>query len=124
MPTGRRISRVLKPCCAPKLRRHRYRYDLLIGPPGDFVAMAVEFLMMLPAQGYGKFIADLASERSRLSKFEMMCITGCPLTDQAALCGDEREMRLVALAERLAQRRDRDLVRLHRGSPLNCRRSR
>jgi hypothetical protein len=69
--------------------------------------MAVEFLVMLSAQWYGKFIADLASERSRLSKFEMMRVTRRPLTDQAALCGDEREMRLVALAERLAQRRDR-----------------
>ena len=50
-------------------------------PPRDFVAIAVQVPMMFTAQWHGEFVADLASERSRLRKFEMMRITRRALTD-------------------------------------------
>ncbi len=52
--------------------------------------------MMIPAQWHGEFVADLASERSGLCKFEMMRIAGRALADQAGLCRDECEMDLVS----------------------------
>jgi hypothetical protein len=50
--------------------------NLEIGPPRDLVAMAMQVQMMIPAQRDGEFVADLASERARLDKFEVMCVAG------------------------------------------------
>ena len=66
--------------------------------------MAMQLLMMLTAERHGKFVADLAPERSRLGKFEMMGIAGRALADQAGLRCDKREMGLVALAAGFEQR--------------------
>ena len=52
----------LKAVLPPKLRRHRYRCDLYIGPPCQLVAVAMELPMMLSAQWHGKFVADHAPE--------------------------------------------------------------
>ena len=88
----------------PEIPCHPDRRNLHIGPPRHFVAMAVQIPVMFSAQGDGKFVADLASERSRLGKFEMMGIARRALADQAGLRCHKREMGLVALAAGLGQR--------------------
>ena len=56
----------------PKLASRFDRCNLNICPPRDFVAMAMQVAMMFTAQRHGEFVADLASERSGLRKFEVM----------------------------------------------------
>ena len=65
----------IKQCCLPKLLCRLYRCNLNVCPPRDFIAMAMQVAMMFPAQWHSEFVADLASECSRLRKFEMMRIT-------------------------------------------------
>ena len=60
----------------PKLLCRLDRCNLNVCPPRDFVAVAVQVPMMISTQWHGEFVADLASECSRLCKFEMMCTTG------------------------------------------------
>ena len=62
--------------------------------------------MMIPAQRHREFVADLASERSGLSKFQVMGIARRALADQAWLCGNECEMGLVSPPHLFAPRRD------------------
>ena len=90
----------------PKIAGGQERRNLVIGPPGLFVALTVQILMVLTAQRYGKFIADLASKRSGLREFEMVGIAGRALTDEAGLRCDKHEMRLVTLPDGLSERRD------------------
>ncbi len=52
----------IKQGCLPKILCHLDRCDLNIGPPRDFVAMAVQFPMMFTTQRHGEFIADLAPQ--------------------------------------------------------------
>ena len=86
----------------PKLASRFDRCNLNVSPPRDFVAMAVQVAMMFPAQWNSEFVADLASERSGLRKFEMMRITRRALADQARLRRDECEMGLVSPPQRFA----------------------
>jgi hypothetical protein len=58
--------------------------------------MAVQILVMLTTQRDGKFVIDLAPERSWLGKFEMMGNARRMFADQAGV-------RLVALAAGLEQ---------------------
>jgi hypothetical protein len=46
----------------PQVLRHLNRRDLNVGPPGGFVAMAMQLLMMVTAKRHSKFVADFASE--------------------------------------------------------------
>ena len=43
-------------------------------PPCRFIAMAMELAMMAAAEGYGKLVADLATERTFLREAQMMSI--------------------------------------------------
>ena len=60
--------------------------------------------MMSPAERHGEFVAHLASERPGLRKSEMMGIRGLTPANQAGLRADKFEVRLVAMAPRLADR--------------------
>ena len=51
--------------------------------------------MMTAAEGHGELIADLETQRSRLSKSQMMWIGRLPAADQARLRGDESQMGFV-----------------------------
>ena len=66
----------LKQTGFPQSLRHLSRRDLNVSPPGGLVTVAMQLLMMLTAERHGKLVADLASERSRLGKFEVMSIAG------------------------------------------------
>lgn len=69
--------------------------------------MAMQLKMVIPAQWYGECVADLASKRARLGKFEMMGIAGRASADKTRLGSDEGKMSLVAVPDFLADRRDR-----------------
>jgi len=60
-------------------------HNLEIGPPRGLVAIAMQVEMVISAQWYGEFVADLASERSRLGKFEVVCIAGRASADKTRL---------------------------------------
>ena len=62
--------------------------------------------MMPPAERDGEFVADLAPERAKLGKANVVRICGLPFTDQAALRRDEFQVVLVAKAARLRKRQD------------------
>ena len=92
--------------CLPKVLCHLDRCDLNIGPPRDFVAIAVQVPMMIPAQWHGEFVADPATECSGLRELKMMRIARRALADQAWLRADEGEMNLVSPTHRFSQGRD------------------
>ena len=57
--------------------------------------------MMLAAQGHSEFIADLAPQRSRLGKFEVVGIARTALADKTGLGCDERQMAFASFAHGL-----------------------
>ena len=71
-------------------------HNLEIGPPRGLVAIAMQVQMVISAQWYGEFVADLASERARLGKFQMMGIAGRASADKTRLGSDESKMSLVS----------------------------
>ena len=54
-------------------------------PPGDFVARLMQLPVMPAAKRNSEFIAHLEAYRSRLSKTQVMRITGLPAADQTGL---------------------------------------
>jgi hypothetical protein len=54
------------------LLSNRGRIDLQGIPPRALVATIVQFAVVCPAQGDGKLVADLAPERARFGKAEVM----------------------------------------------------
>ena len=61
---------------------------------------------MVTAERDGKFVADFASERSRLGKFEVVGVAGRALADKTGLRRNEGEVGFVPPANVLAYRRD------------------
>jgi hypothetical protein len=57
-------------------------------PPIEFMAAAVNFAVMPPAQGDGELVADLAPKSAGLGKAQMVGIRGLPAADQAGALGD------------------------------------
>ena len=64
-------------------------------PPGGFVARAMGFAMMAPAQRHGELIADLAAERAALREAQMRAVCGRAPADQTRLFGHEPDVLLV-----------------------------
>ena len=73
----------------PKFPRGTDRIDAFGVPPAGFVAGAVQFAMMPPAQWHGKFVADLEAKTSGLRKPQMVGVAGLTATDQAGLGSDK-----------------------------------
>ena len=67
-------------------------------PPGGFVARAMGFAMMAPAQRHGELIADLAAKRAVLGEAQMMGVCRAAPTNQARLFGHELDVLPVAKA--------------------------
>src|SRR5438477_4057864 len=80
--------------------------NLQVGPPGDFVAVAVQLDVVFAAYRNGKFVADLAAQRSGLRKFQVMGIAGLALEHHTSLGADMRQMSFAATAYRLVQGND------------------
>ena len=55
--------------------------DTDLAPPGGFIATAMHFAVVTPAQWNGELITDLPSECRRLCKAQMMRIGGAPAAD-------------------------------------------
>ena len=79
----------------PKIFCYLKRRNLQIGPPGNFITLSVQLLMMIPAQRHRKLVTDFAPERSGLREFEVVGITGRALANETRLRRDEGEMGLV-----------------------------
>ena len=79
---------------------------MVLVPPCSLVTAAVNLAMMSTAERDGEFVADLAPERAKLGKANVVRICGLPFTDQAALRRDEFQVVLVAKAARLWKRQD------------------
>src|SRR5437870_4237517 len=58
----------------PKLSRRFHRGNLQVDPPSHFVAMAMQFMMVLATERHGELVADLTSERPGLRELEVMGI--------------------------------------------------
>src|SRR5215204_1205484 len=76
----------------------------LCGPPTHFVPAAVQLAMMDATQGNGELVANLAPERPRLGKAQVVGITRRAPTDETRLGRDELKVPLVASAPRLRGR--------------------
>src|SRR3954454_11667945 len=80
---------------------------------------------MRPAQRHGKLITDFASQSSRLSKLQMMRVSGCLLADQTTLAANEAEVILASSPSRLFREGEADLCSGRGvGGPLNVTRYR
>src|SRR6516164_7626503 len=90
----------------PKGCRKGKGIDSLLVPPGAFIATVMELAMVQPADGKGELVADLASHRPLLGKFEVMGIRRAPAADETRLRGHEPEMVAIAFAYRLADGKD------------------
>src|ERR1700679_1376691 len=93
-------------------------------PPGRLVATAMDLAMMAAAQRHRELVADLAAERTRLCKTQMMRVGRRAATDQAGLLHHEAKVLAVAKATRLrvvqfafVDRRLARLDRLSRAAP-------
>jgi hypothetical protein len=72
-------------CPEPQLAREAQRLDSDLRPPVRFLAGAVQFAMMRPAERDRKFIADLLSEPARLRKAKMVRVAGLTAANEAGL---------------------------------------
>jgi hypothetical protein len=68
--------------------------------------MAMPLLIMFAAEWDRKFVADLAPERSRLGKFEVVRIARLAPADQARLRGDKPQMGLIPPPDGFSERPD------------------
>ena len=80
--------------------------DLPLLPPGNLIAGLMQLPMMASAKGNGEFIADFHADGAGLGEPQVMRIAGLPSTDQARLGRDEVEVRPVAYALWLGDRKD------------------
>ena len=80
------------------------RIDADCLPPSLFVADAVDFAVMHPAEWDRELIARFAAERARLRIAQMMGIRRLTAADQASLPGDVAQVILVAVAPWLGNR--------------------
>ena len=88
----------------PKGERDRHRIDVETAPPCRFVTVPVEFAMVQAANRYGEFVADFASQGTRLRIAEMVRIGWLAAAHEARLLGYKLEVVLVAQPEGLARR--------------------
>src|SRR5258705_3835596 len=89
----------------PKLLCLVERVNPEVGPPCSFIAMAMQRFVVLAAQPHSELVADLAPQRSRLGKLQMVGIARRALADQAALRAHKCQMGLIAAPDLFAQRR-------------------
>ena len=79
----------------PKLARQADGLETGFRPPVRFLAGAVQFAMVCPAQRDREFVADLLSQSARLRKTQVVRVTGLAAADEAGLFRDEPQMLLV-----------------------------
>ena|SRR5215831_16391775 len=80
----------------PKAFGSLQRVDFDTPPPDQLFARLMQLTVVTPAKRNGEFIAHLEAYRSRLSKPQVMRITGLPAANQTGLRSDEFQMCLIA----------------------------
>ena len=85
----------------PQLLRDRERGNLHVRPPVCFAAAAVQLLMVLAADRHSKLVADLSPKATQPRDLKVVRIARGRLADQARLRGDEGQVRLAPLSDRL-----------------------
>ena len=95
-------------CASPERERNRHGIDIEAAPPCRLVTLPVELAMMKATNRYCEFIADLASQRSRLREAKMVRIGGFAAAHDARLLGHEFEVVLIAQPNGLARWPDAD----------------
>jgi hypothetical protein len=86
-------------CCHSR----RQRLNFCTSPPRSLVAVPVQLAMMNATQRYGELITDLAAERPRLSKTQMVGIGRRTTAHQARLCGNKLAVVAVTQANGLCR---------------------
>nr|WP_244558733.1 hypothetical protein [Bradyrhizobium brasilense] len=81
--------------------RHPQWLDLQIRPPGPFVSVPMQILVMGAAQRDGVLVADLAAESPWLGELQMVGVARALPADEAGLVPDKQQVRLASLAGRL-----------------------
>ena len=89
------------------------RLDAGLPPPRALVAGAVHRSMMPAAEWDRELIADLAAERARLSKSEVVGVRGLAAAHETRLLGDIAKVLPVAIAPRGCDREDALVDALH-----------
>jgi hypothetical protein len=90
-------------CCLPERGSDAKRLDPVVAPPSFFLAMPMQFAVMESANGDGKLVAHLPSDRSLLGELDVMGVRRRATADQTRLRGHEFEMLAIALTEWLAE---------------------
>src|SRR5262249_12390205 len=93
------------------------RVNAGLPPPCALITRAMHCTMMPAAEWDCELIADLAAERTRLGKTEVVGVRGLAAADEARLTGDVAQMLPVAIAPRRSDRENAlvDALRLIRG---------
>ena len=99
---ARRRTRPIRARAPPEREGDRHGIEVDPGPPRDLIAVAMQLAMMQAAQGNRELVADLAPERARLGKAQMVRLGGRAAANEAWLPGDEQTVVLVAQADGLA----------------------
>src|SRR6266571_2563894 len=81
----------------------RERFDFGRSPPRDLAAMAVKLAVMQAAKRNRELIADLATERPRLRKAQMMRLGWQACADEAGLSRYKFPVKLIAQANVFGQ---------------------
>ena len=84
----------------PKLARQTDGLETGSRPPVGFLAGAVQFAMVCPAQRDREFLADLEAETAGLREPQMVGVAGLAPANEARLFGDEPQVGLVTQATR------------------------
>lgn len=79
----------------PELARQADGLETGFRPPVRFLAGAVQFAMVCPAQRDREFVTDLEAETAGLRQPQMVRVTGLAAADEAGLFRNEPQMLLV-----------------------------
>jgi len=75
-----------------------------LGPPLRLISCPVKLAVMQAAERDGELVTHFAAECRKLCESQVMGIAGLAPADQTGSGGDEFQVRLVAIASRLADR--------------------
>src|SRR5438105_257760 len=104
------VGLIVDRTCRPQLLRDGQWRDLQVAPPGPFVALPVQLVVMGAAQRHRELVAHLAAQGSRLGKFQMVSVARGLPANEAGLLPDKQQVGLAALAGRLLRMGEPRLV--------------
>ena len=93
--------------CLPQFFGYGEWCHLQIGPPGPFVAVPMQILVVGPAKRDGEFVADFEPQRAWLGELEVVSVRRGSLANQAGLLAYKVQVGLVPPADLLGQDRAR-----------------